>query len=55
LGTLKADVSDTLQKGMSGVTEAAQKELGAVGETTTKEAGKKAEEELIKSLEKQFK
>lgn len=55
LGTLKADVSDTLQKGVSGATEAGQKELGAVGETTTKEAEKKVEEGLIKGLEKQFK
>jgi uncharacterized protein involved in outer membrane biogenesis len=55
LGTLKADVNDTLQKGVSGVTEAGQKELGTVGKTTTKETGKKAEEGLIKGLEKQFK
>ncbi|OGP52724.1 MAG: hypothetical protein A2Y65_07390 [Deltaproteobacteria bacterium RBG_13_52_11] len=55
LGTLKADVSDTLQKRVSGVTEAGQKELGAVGETTTKEAEKKVEEELTKGLRKQFK
>jgi len=51
LGTLKADVSDTLQKGVSGVTEAGQKEL----ETTTEEATKKLGEEATKSLEKQFK
>jgi uncharacterized protein involved in outer membrane biogenesis len=51
LGALKADVSDTLQKGVSGVTEAGQKEL----ETTTGEATKKLGEEATKSLEKQFK
>jgi uncharacterized protein involved in outer membrane biogenesis len=51
LGTLKADVSDTLQKGVSGVTEAGQKEL----ETTTGEATKTLGEEATKSLKKQFK
>jgi hypothetical protein len=56
LGILKADVSETLQKGVSGVTEAGKKELEeAVGETTTKEAEKKVEEELMKGLQKQFK
>ena len=51
LGSLKADVADTLQKGVSGVTEAGQKEL----QTTTDEATKKLGEEATKSLEKQFK
>lgn len=51
LGTLKAAVNDTLQKGVSGVTEAGQKEL----QTTTEEATKKLGEEATKSLEKQFK
>jgi uncharacterized protein involved in outer membrane biogenesis len=55
LGALKADVNDTLQKGVSGVIEEGQKELGTTGETTTKETGKKAGEGLIKGLEKQFK
>jgi uncharacterized protein involved in outer membrane biogenesis len=51
LGTLKADVGDILQKGVSGVTEAGQREL----QTTTGEATKKLEEEATKSLKKQFK
>lgn len=51
LGTLKAAVNDTLQKGVSGMTEAGQKEL----QTTTDEATKKLGEEATKSLEKQFK
>jgi uncharacterized protein involved in outer membrane biogenesis len=55
LGALKVDVSDTLQKGVSGLTEAGQKELGNVGGTATKEAGEKTGGGLIKGLEKQFK
>ncbi len=51
LGSLKSDVGEILQKGVSGVPEAGQKELG----TTTDEATKKLEEEATKSLEKQFK
>jgi len=51
LGTLKAAVNDTLQKGVSGGTEAGQKEL----QTTTEEATKQLGEEATKSLEKQFK
>jgi len=51
LSTLKIDVSDILQKGVSGVTEAGQKEL----QTTTEDTTKKLEEEATKSLEKQFK
>ncbi len=51
LGSLKATVNDTLQKGVSGMTEAGQKEL----ETTTGGATKKLGEEATKSLEKQFK
>jgi uncharacterized protein involved in outer membrane biogenesis len=51
LGSLKADVGDILQKGVSGATEAGQKEL----EATTEEATKKLEEEATKSLKKQFK
>jgi uncharacterized protein involved in outer membrane biogenesis len=51
LGSLKADVGEILQKGVSGVTEAGQKEL----QTTTEEATKKLEEEATKSLKKQFK
>jgi uncharacterized protein involved in outer membrane biogenesis len=51
LSTLKIDVNDILQKGVSGATEAGQKEL----KTTTDEATKKLEEEAAKRLEKQFK
>lgn len=51
LGSLKADVGDILQTGVSGVTEAGQKELG----TTTGGATKKLEEGATKSLKKQFK
>jgi len=51
LGSLKGDVADTLQKGVSGVTEAGQKEL----QGTTNQATKKLENEAIKSLEKQLK
>jgi uncharacterized protein involved in outer membrane biogenesis len=49
LGTLKADVSDTLK---TAVTEAGTKELGALEKTTTEEAEKKVEEELFKGLKK---
>ena len=55
LGTLKADVGDTLKKGVSGVTEAGQKELESVGKTSAKDAEKKVEDELMKGLQKQFK
>ncbi len=51
LGSLKSDVDEILQKGVSGVSEAGQKELG----TTSDEATKKLEEEATKNLEKQFK
>ncbi|MCJ7662634.1 MAG: AsmA family protein [Desulfobacterales bacterium] len=51
LGSIKGDVADTLQKGVSGVTEAGKKEL----QTTTEEATKKLGEEATKSLEKQLK
>jgi uncharacterized protein involved in outer membrane biogenesis len=51
LGSLKADVGEILQKGVSRVTEAGQKEL----QTTTEEATRKLGEEATKSLKKQFK
>jgi uncharacterized protein involved in outer membrane biogenesis len=51
LGSLKSDVGEILQKGVSGVTEEGQKELG----TNNDEAAKKLEEEATKSLEKQLK
>jgi uncharacterized protein involved in outer membrane biogenesis len=51
LGALKADVSDTLQKGVSGITKAGQKELGTAAEEATKQLGEGA----TKSIEKQFK
>jgi uncharacterized protein involved in outer membrane biogenesis len=54
LGALKGDVADTLQGGVSGLTEAGQKALGTTGGTATKETGKKTGG-LIKGLEKQLK
>jgi uncharacterized protein involved in outer membrane biogenesis len=54
LGTLKADVGDTLKTVESAVTEAGKKELEGLEETTTEEAGKKVEDELFKGLKKQL-
>jgi uncharacterized protein involved in outer membrane biogenesis len=51
LGSLKGDVGEILQKGVSGATEAGKKEL----QTTTEGATKKLGEGATKSLEKQFK
>ncbi|MBW2038065.1 MAG: hypothetical protein JRI46_00470 [Deltaproteobacteria bacterium] len=55
LGTLRADVSDTLKKGVSGVTEAGQKELKELEKTTKEEAAEKVEEEVTKGLKEKFK
>jgi uncharacterized protein involved in outer membrane biogenesis len=54
LGTLKADVGDTLKTVESAVTEAGKKELEALEGTTTEEAEKKVEDELFKGLKKQL-
>ena len=54
LGTLKADVSDTLKKVESAATEAGVKELEALEKTATEEAEKQLGEELIKDLRKQL-
>jgi uncharacterized protein involved in outer membrane biogenesis len=54
LGTLKADVGDTLKTVESAVTEAGKKELEALEETTAEETEKKVEDELFKGLKKQL-
>jgi len=54
LGSLKADVGDTLKTVESAVTEAGKKELEALEETTTEEAEEKIEDELFKGLKKQL-
>jgi Ni2+-binding GTPase involved in maturation of urease and hydrogenase len=54
LGTLKADVRETLKTVESVVTEAGEKELEALEKTATEEAEKKVEEELLKGLKKQL-
>ena len=55
LGTLKADVGDTLKTVESAVTEAGKKELEDLEETVTEEAEKAVGEDLIKGLKKQLK
>jgi uncharacterized protein involved in outer membrane biogenesis len=54
LGTLKADVSDTLQKGVSAATEAGVQELESLGITPPEGAEEQIEEELFKGLKKQL-
>jgi uncharacterized protein involved in outer membrane biogenesis len=54
LGTLKADVGDTLKTVESAATEAGKKELEGLGETTTEETEKKVGDELFKGLKKQL-
>ena len=54
LGRLRADVSDTLKKGVSAVTEAGKKELEALEKTTKEKAGEKVEE-VTKGLKEKFK
>jgi uncharacterized protein involved in outer membrane biogenesis len=54
LGALKADVGDTLQRGVSAATEAGVEELESLGITPPEEAEKKVEEELFKGLKEQL-
>ena len=54
LGTLKADVSDTLKTVEKAATEAGAKELEALEKTATEEAEKAVGEDVIKGLKKQF-
>jgi uncharacterized protein involved in outer membrane biogenesis len=54
LGMLRADVSDTLKKTVSGVTEEGKKELEALGEVTKEKAAEKVEE-VTKGLKEKFK
>lgn len=54
LDTLKADVSDTLQKGVRAATEAGVEELESLGINPPEEVEEKVEEELLKGLKKQL-
>jgi uncharacterized protein involved in outer membrane biogenesis len=54
LGTLKADVGDTLKTVEKAATEAGQKELEDLEESATEEAEKAVGEDVIKGLKKQF-
>jgi len=54
LGTLKADVGDTLKTVESGVTEAGKKELKDLEKSATEEAEKQVGEDVIKGLKKQL-
>ena len=54
LGTLKADVGDTLKTVEKAATEAGEKELEDLEKSATEEAEKAVGEELIKDLKKQL-
>jgi uncharacterized protein involved in outer membrane biogenesis len=54
LGTLKADVGDTLHKGVSAATEAGVQELESRGITLPEGTEEQIEEELFKELKKQL-
>lgn len=54
LGRLRADISDTLRKGVGGITETGKKELEALQETTKEKAVEKVEE-VTKGLKEKIK